>query len=215
MGKAPLFGLALTALAGWVDAIGYLRLGGFYPSFMSGNTTQLGIALCYFKWSEAVVPALLVGLFVSGTFAAAAIAKPATRWCFAACFLLQALLLGTSVLLSVTQSSVILASAPLPFAMGLQNVTARRLSDSGVGITFVTGTLVRLGEALAAKAARAGGSWQVPMLTWLAILGGAVAGAVTYVALGAMALGVPALCCVLATFLFARRAFAGSSGGEF
>jgi len=45
MSKGPLLGLVLTAMAGWVDAIGFLRLGGFYPSFMSGNTTQLGIAL--------------------------------------------------------------------------------------------------------------------------------------------------------------------------
>jgi uncharacterized membrane protein YoaK (UPF0700 family) len=33
------FGVLLTAIAGWVDAIGFLSLGGFYVSFMSGNTT--------------------------------------------------------------------------------------------------------------------------------------------------------------------------------
>ena len=29
MSKGPLLGLVLTAMAGWVDAIGFLRLGGF------------------------------------------------------------------------------------------------------------------------------------------------------------------------------------------
>ena len=38
-----LIGLCLTAVAGWVDAIGFLRLGGLYTSFMSGNTTHLGV----------------------------------------------------------------------------------------------------------------------------------------------------------------------------
>ncbi|MDB5537022.1 MAG: hypothetical protein JWQ65_1897, partial [Devosia sp.] len=35
-------GLLLTAAAGFIDAIGFIKLGGFYTSFMSGNTTQLG-----------------------------------------------------------------------------------------------------------------------------------------------------------------------------
>jgi hypothetical protein len=30
----------LTAIAGWVDAIGFISLGGFDVSFMSGNTTR-------------------------------------------------------------------------------------------------------------------------------------------------------------------------------
>src|SRR5712692_1564318 len=111
--KGPLIGLVLTALAGWVDAIGYLRLGGFFPSFMSGNTTQLGIALSHADWISAALPALLVGLFVTGAFAGATIADCGTRWRFVVCFLLETLLLGTAVLLSAAQSDVALAVAPL------------------------------------------------------------------------------------------------------
>ena len=36
--------IVLSALAGFVDALGYLALGGFYVAFMSGNSTILGIA---------------------------------------------------------------------------------------------------------------------------------------------------------------------------
>jgi uncharacterized membrane protein YoaK (UPF0700 family) len=34
----------LAALAGIVDAIGYLHLGGLFVSYMSGNSTQLAVA---------------------------------------------------------------------------------------------------------------------------------------------------------------------------
>src|SRR3546814_19780604 len=35
----------LAVLAGFVDAIAYISLGGFFASFMSGNTTRLGVGL--------------------------------------------------------------------------------------------------------------------------------------------------------------------------
>ena len=36
---------ALSALAGYVDGIGFLHLGGLFVSFMSGNSTRLGVSL--------------------------------------------------------------------------------------------------------------------------------------------------------------------------
>ncbi|MGC1301980.1 MAG: DUF1275 family protein, partial [Caulobacteraceae bacterium] len=36
--------VALTAIAGWVDAVGFLRLGSLFVSFMSGNTTEMAAA---------------------------------------------------------------------------------------------------------------------------------------------------------------------------
>jgi hypothetical protein len=39
------FAVALAALAGCVDAIGFLSADGYFVSFMSGNTTRLGVAL--------------------------------------------------------------------------------------------------------------------------------------------------------------------------
>jgi uncharacterized membrane protein YoaK (UPF0700 family) len=35
----------LSALAGCVDAIGFLELGGHFVSFMSGNSTRLSVSL--------------------------------------------------------------------------------------------------------------------------------------------------------------------------
>jgi hypothetical protein len=39
------FAMALAGMAGFVDAAGYLSAGGYFVSFMSGNTTRLGVAL--------------------------------------------------------------------------------------------------------------------------------------------------------------------------
>lgn len=36
---------ALAALAGYVDASGFLSTGGYFVSFMSGNSTRLGIGV--------------------------------------------------------------------------------------------------------------------------------------------------------------------------
>ncbi|ENT26150.1 hypothetical protein C037_02981 [Brucella suis 63/198] len=65
-------GLVLTASAGFVDAIAFLQLGGFFASFMSGNTTQLGTAIAGQPGVQGEVlvwfPAILIVLFFSGAF---------------------------------------------------------------------------------------------------------------------------------------------------
>jgi uncharacterized membrane protein YoaK (UPF0700 family) len=44
---------ALSAMAGYVDGIGFLHLGGLFVSFMSGNSTRLGVSLAEGNWSNA------------------------------------------------------------------------------------------------------------------------------------------------------------------
>lgn len=41
----------LSALAGYVDAVGFMTLGGFFVSFMSGNSTRLGVGLSSGEWA--------------------------------------------------------------------------------------------------------------------------------------------------------------------
>src|SRR5216684_628444 len=45
---------ALSALAGYVDGIGFLHLGGLFVSFMSGNSTRMGVSLAEGHWLGAV-----------------------------------------------------------------------------------------------------------------------------------------------------------------
>jgi uncharacterized membrane protein YoaK (UPF0700 family) len=41
--RIRLLAAALSAVGGYVDAVGYLSLGGFFVSFMSGNSTRVGV----------------------------------------------------------------------------------------------------------------------------------------------------------------------------
>ena len=56
----------LAGLAGMVDAIGYLRLGHLFVSYMSGNSTLFAIAVGRGDLAEAFSILTLIALFVAG-----------------------------------------------------------------------------------------------------------------------------------------------------
>jgi uncharacterized membrane protein YoaK (UPF0700 family) len=60
---------ALSALAGYVDGIGFLHLGGLFVSFMSGNSTRMGVSLAEGHWTSAAEAFGLIVLFVIGAAA--------------------------------------------------------------------------------------------------------------------------------------------------
>src|SRR5215469_1888738 len=60
---------ALSALAGYVDGIGFIHLGGLFVSFMSGNSTRLGVSLAEANWLNAATALGLIALFVTGAAA--------------------------------------------------------------------------------------------------------------------------------------------------
>ena len=65
--RALILGLALLGIAGFVDAAGFLALG-LFPSFRSGDTTQLGIALAQGRQASALLLGGMVAIFVAGAF---------------------------------------------------------------------------------------------------------------------------------------------------
>jgi uncharacterized membrane protein YoaK (UPF0700 family) len=142
----PAQGLLLTATAGWVDAVGFVRLQGFYPSFMSGNTTRLGIALSEEHWNLVIIAAAVLALFFVGSFCGGLTAALAGRWRLAAVLALEAALLLGAIGASLAgrdREALFL----LPVAMGVQNAAVYELRPGAT--TFVTGTLFRAGYELA------------------------------------------------------------------
>jgi uncharacterized membrane protein YoaK (UPF0700 family) len=186
----------LIALAGFVDAVGFLILGNLFVSFMSGNSTQFAIAAGRASWTLAAPAGAIVGLFVAGVVIGRAIAIGVGRWRRPAILMVEAALLG----LAGWAPLPALASGPLmAVAMGAQNVILHAAGRTTTPLTYVTGSLVKFGEALADALAGAGAAsapWPYLAL-WLGMVAGGTTGAVAYGMLGVRALTLPAVAAVL------------------
>lgn len=164
-----------AVLAGYVDAIGFLSLGGFFVSFMSGNSTRLAVGLAGLT-PEALIAARLIASFVVGVMLGTLVGawlRPMRR---AAVLVLVAGLLASAALLDAVDIHVAMMFAAA--AMGAENTTFERDGEVSIGLTYMTGTLVKLGQRLAGVFL--GGpklAWAPYLLLWLGLVSGAVAGA--------------------------------------
>src|SRR5690606_19439947 len=78
--RSLFLGMVLTATAGFVDAIGLIELGGYFVSFMSGNTTQGGAAMVTGDWGIVGLTLSLVTLFFIGSVLGTLLATANQRW---------------------------------------------------------------------------------------------------------------------------------------
>ena len=171
---------ALSAMAGYVDGIGFLHLGGLFVSFMSGNSTRLGVSLAQANWSSAAEAVGLILLFVTGAACGSLIVlgRGANRqpWVL----LMEAMLLALAALCYAFGLSNA-AVAAMVLAMGLENAVFQIDGGAGLGLTYITGALVKVGQLVAT--ALTGGArwgWLPNLLLWAALVAGAVCGALAY-----------------------------------
>lgn len=144
--RALAFGIA--GLAGFVDATGFLAADSYFVSFMSGNTTRFGVDIAT-NPAQALIPALLLFGFVVGVTLGALIAdRFAHRRKTAVIGFSAALLLAGATARVSGGETAFLALALL--AMGALNNAFRRDREVAVGVTYMTGALVRFGQGLAA-----------------------------------------------------------------
>lgn len=193
LGGGVLLAVLLTGVAGYVDAVSFLAFGGVYASFMSGDTTQLGAALGQGERGPAILFLSVAALFVTGVVAGRVLWSLSRRWGRSAVLLLVALLLaGAAASTRTSGSAAALILAVL--AMGAQNAVIHRAGSAPVSPTFVTGALVRVGEALADRlTGRGRGPLWSQLLQWLGLATGAAMGAHAYATTGAEVLVRPAL----------------------
>jgi uncharacterized membrane protein YoaK (UPF0700 family) len=177
--------IGLSALAGYVDAIGFMHLGGFFVSFMSGNSTRLGVALAGMKWMNAAIAIGLIGSFVGGVVLAEFLARlVGDRWRRAAVLLMQAGLLVAAAVLHF-EGWVRPGITLMAVAMGSENTVFRRNGEVTVGLTYMTGTLVKMGQNICV--ALTGGplfGWVSYFALWFGMLCGAITGAFVFSLVG-------------------------------
>ena len=171
---------ALSALAGYVDAVGFLHLRGLYVSFMSGNSTRMGVALAQGQWVSASELLALIALFVIGAGAGSLIVLGHGVHRQPWVLLAEAALLAAGAL-AYAFDLPNAAIAAIVLAMGLENAVFQIKGGAGLGLTYVTGALVKVGQ-LAAAALRGGARWAwLPnLLLWAALVAGCICGGLVY-----------------------------------
>lgn len=190
----------ITAAAGFVDGVGFIHLGGYFVSFMSGNSTRAGADLAggdLLGWAKALG---LVLAFVAGVVAASLLtARREPAGAHIVTPQLRAIWLSVAVLGVAAVCGLFpvlhVAVAPLiAAAMGAVNATFTRGGEVSVGLTYMTGALVKAGQHLAAALrGEQGTGWLRYSALWCAIAAGSAAGAAVYLVLGLAALWVAVL----------------------
>ncbi|WP_314375556.1 YoaK family protein [Sphingomonas paucimobilis] len=177
--------IGLSLLAGYVDAIGFQRLGGYFVSFMSGNGTMLALGLVAPGGAAhgVAILAALLALFVVGVMLGTLIRLILPRAGQPGVLVLVAMLLAGAAAVQGW------AGLLMAVAMGAANATFERDGEVSIGVTYMTGTLVKIGQHLARMVAgRTRWAWVPYLLLWIGFVAGASLGAVSYAQWGVAAL---------------------------
>lgn len=188
---------------GYVDAVGFMMTGGFFVSFMSGNSTRLAVGLINGA-AYAAVALGLIAAFVAGASIGALVGRMAKDRRGLAVLILVSLLLAAAATLSSFDADR-LAIMLLALAMGAENTIFAEDGEVRIGLTYMTGTLVKLGKNI--TTALLGGApfgWVPYFLLWLGLVIGAALGAAAYVHAGPSALW-PAAAAMAALALAAAK----------
>ncbi|MDP9103873.1 MAG: YoaK family protein [Pseudomonadota bacterium] len=171
------FAVCLSALAGYVDALGFLSSGGFFVSFMSGNSTRLGVGFGGASFGFAATAAALILSFTTGVMAGTVLGEISGRVRRTAVLALVALVLAGAALLHRHSPSIVV-SLLMAMAMGAENAVFQRSGHSSFGITYMTGALVRIGQGAARRVlGKPSEGWLRYLGPWAGLTGGAVMGA--------------------------------------
>ncbi len=205
--------MALAGLAGFVDALGFLSLGGFFISFMSGNSTRFAAEAVHQGMLAPVtlLPLGVITLFVIGVmlgvfarhFARTGHHSTSVMALVCACLLAGALTQGFGLNW--------LALSFMVLGMGaVNNVFVREDGEVTIGVTYMTGALVKFGQRLAGSLlGRDKGGWVLYLLLWLGLVGGAITGALAFYALGLGASWIAAIYALILLPVLRRMERAG------
>lgn len=186
----------LCAVAGFVDAFGYLQFGHVFAANMTGNSVLLSIAAAEGDWHRVGLYAATLAAFVAGAFVAG-LMKHAARRPYIAILIAAACLLLVHFFAESTAIGLMLLGA----AMGLQGAALSRFGTVTLTTVVITGVILRLTDGLIARlwakpgtgqAAAANEETSFAAVAWLSYALGGAAG-VGGIAVSDQALVAPAL----------------------
>lgn len=198
--------IGLAALAGYIDALGFLSLGGVFVSFMSGNSTRFAVDVSNrdISVTAALLPLGMIVLFVIGVILGRTIRHYSQRKPSTAILFFMSLTLAAAGLIHET-SAHMLGALLLAVAMGAANNIFFREGEVSVGVTYMTGTLVKFGQRLAGRLlGEKDHNWQPYLLLWIGLVCGAVLGSAGYVHYGFKSLWLAVIVCCGLTVICAR-----------
>lgn len=184
------FAACLSILAGFIDALGFISLGGVFLSFMSGNSTRFAVSAVETGNQSWLVPGMVIVTFVSGVIAGSLLGRRTKSSREPAILAFISVLLLSAALLNMA-GYFPAAIGCMAFAMGATNTIFEQGGEVKVGVTYMTGTLVKMGQRIAARLSSepATGLGRYFIL-WLGFILGAVGGACLYRWLGFTSLWV-------------------------
>ena len=172
-------------VAGFIDSIGFIFFGGVFVSFMSGNTTRSATALVDTNWAMATLAGSCIILFLFGVINGALTNRLAIRrWGLyrareAVLVNVTAILLIASFLLWLDHrySAMLLVSV----GVGTMNSIFERKGEVAIPLTYMTGTLVKMGQRFVDAFFNGRHIvWILHLSLWLSLSAGAIAGALAY-----------------------------------
>lgn len=190
--------VVLSATAGFVDAVGFIEVGGYFVSFMSGNSTRMVVGFAEGDFGGAGIAAVVLISFFLGAAGGALVTRRRNLDDRPAVLGLVATLLAVAVALMLTTSASVLGVpvglAVVAAAMGAMNSVFHNRGEVSLGVTYMTGAVVKSAHRMID--ALFGGSWapyfhQVAL--WSALVLGGVLGAVMQMLIGSSALGLAVL----------------------
>ncbi len=191
--KNLILAMSMAGLAGFVDAVGFRTLGGFFVSFMSGNSTRLAVNLSEEQWSLlGLIPLAIIVLFTMGVMMGTVIRHKVYKGKEASVLAFVSINLIIAAIFGAFEKDYI-AVVFMVLAMGASNNVFVKEGEVSVGVTYMTGTLVKLGQRLAGYfIAGPKKPWLPYLALWLGLVLGAIVGSIGYSLLGLHCLWIAA-----------------------
>jgi uncharacterized membrane protein YoaK (UPF0700 family) len=176
---------SLTGIAGFLDAAAFIKLNHLYVSFMSGNSTHLGIDIAQGAFPQVLPVLTIITAFVAGASIGTWIADQSGVGLLMNLLGVEVGLIIIAIVLSMTGLDLISLTV-VAVTMGMQNVLHQTINGTDVGKSFITGTLFALGQSLARLQQGVNELDRVVsnLLSWGAFVGGATLGATALAVFG-------------------------------